>query len=1564
MSIKEILERRTKACLGAYDANPDLLREHFGIEQTMLAGGYGYRQVLELVQNGADAILEETEERGVKNGANCVEVLLRDNFLYVANTGAPLSDEGIGALLSSHDSPKRGNEIGRFGLGFKSLLRLGGCIDIITRGRGALRFDPKRCEKELKQRYSQHKVPGLRLAWPLEESEYSSDPNLPDLKWAQTIVRVAVTAAEQLLQLQEEIRNFPAEFLLFFPVAVDLTLNDGQDARRELKVQRDGDVRILQDGYDSARWRVVQRDVVVTDPSAIADATAIHARASSVPVTWAVPLDTRGGEMGRFWAFFPTHTASFISGIINAPWKLNNDRNAIIGGRWNEVLMKEAAHLIVDTIPTLLSGDDPGRILDAFPRQLDRKDDDAAALVNAMWSALQTAKVIPDGTGQLRKASDIWQYPKDEPSLVRDWIDLASRTKRAKYIHPSCLERQRLSRLNNLGARIAVPGTALDLPMLRRADAAEWFGEIASLQAKSAMRALRLADSYRKDCKGSEWPPIREQLEIIPTEDSHLVKPNKAVIAPGAAEIPGYKTVLNSVSATAEMRQILVECMGVRELDEGFWGQQLRELLPKGTDIQDDRLWKSWWKSFRKMDKAFITEFIEDYGEDLRVRRGDGAWVRAFETLLPGSLVLEDEVAANHGVLLDLNFHQRDLSALRALGASDSLGDEDDYDDSPDDGECGKWLEQCRRLYTETYNNRAKIDCIEPETFWMPKGWRLLPTLVGFPRARLTRKLMGRVSAWDYRDVTLSHAKSPKRFDQLVVTHPLGWYLMHFGVLQVGPRVVTLAAVVARHTNKCVRDIAGLDELAQTLERLQQVSPIPIGLPTRSDLKELWVALINALDSSRRCDDDALELLWQGAAADGVVPKCFRCLQDDLKISEVYVTTSSDLARRARTASRFVFSLDEATLERWTTAGAKRLSDLLKLCYVEAAPAERLAIVLPELRSVLSKEAHRSARATVVHGLRMDIEGIETSLPCVLHDEILLIDSEQVFRLSRVDRLKRMVSEVAQAGWLDTSQDEALRLLGDADVEKRQAEVAAGATLAERLLRAVGNLHEPLLRVLCKVGNLRVVGNCTPLQLAELALASRGPAVLSELREDLEKQGLKPPSRWNTSEAFAFVASLGFPDDFASAAESKREAEEYISGPIDLPDLHDYQQEVLEGIAEVLARGSKRRRAVVSLPTGGGKTRVTVEAAVRLVLKPDVHPRNVLWIAQTDELCEQAVQAFRQVWLNVGARNVDLRIVRMWGGNPTPALRDASKPVVVVASIQTLSYRAGDDKLSWLQKPGLVVLDECHHAIAPSYTSMLRWLDAANPLAETVENDEPPIIGLSATPFRTDDVESQRLAKRFENRWLPRQQENLHAKLRMQGVLAAIENEPLESKIGLLDAELEQLTRLSEPWEGFEFEQVLERINRRLAGDSDRNQLLVDYVKSTSARSILFFANSVAHAEEMAARLHLVGVPAAAISGETPTVARRYFLQQFQQGDLRVLCNHSVLSTGFDAPRTDMVLIARQVFSPVRYMQMVGRGLRGEKNGGTKSCRIVSVLDNLGRFQDRHPYHFCQRYFR
>ena len=149
----------------------------------------------------------------------------------------------------------------------------------------------------------------------------------------------------------------------------------------------------------------------------------------------------------------------------------------------------------------------------------------------------------------------------------------------------------------------------------------------------------------------------------------------------------------------------------------------------------------------------------------------------------------------------------------------------------------------------------------------------------------------------------------------------------------------------------------------------------------------------------------------------------------------------------------------------------------------------------------------------------------------------------------------------------------------------------------------------------------------------------------------------------------------------------------------------------------------------------------------------------------------------------------------------------------------------------------------------------------------------------------------------------------------------------------------------------------------RIGNDPERNELMLDHVLSSAASSILLFANSVAHAQYLAARLHLAGCPAAAVSGETDRLARQHFIQRFRDGDLRVLCNHSVLTTGFDAPRADMVLISRPVFSAVRYMQMVGRGLRGPANGGTDHCEIATVEDNILTYRDQLAYHYCRQFF-
>ena len=484
--MRSFIENHNAARRNAYHELPSDLREHHGIEQTVLAGGYGYRQVMELIQNGADAILEAHEHGMPHASSNRVHVLLQESSLYVANTGAPLSEDGVDALLSSHSSPKRGNQIGRFGLGFKSLLRLGGPIDLFTSASGAIRFDPARCRDDLKRDFNVIEAPGLRLAWPLEESERRCDIVLGQFEWAETIVRVKVQTHEILDHLRKEIHDFPAEFLLFFPVPTTLLLDDGRKQPREIKIEPNGNDWQLYDGSEMSSWRVAKRDISIVDVHAVSDATHIHAR-DSVPLAWAIPLEGKREEAGRFWAFFPTHTPTYLPGILNAPWKLNSDRNAIIGGEWNTAMMREAARLIVEILPQLHTDADPGRLLDAFPRQLERKDEDAAPLVEELWNAIESAAVVPDATGALRPARELWRHPLNNTELARHWQSLADGDELAQIVHPSCLERQRISRLNGLAERLKPKGTEqTSCPNLRLRATTIWFSSVASIQTEKA----------------------------------------------------------------------------------------------------------------------------------------------------------------------------------------------------------------------------------------------------------------------------------------------------------------------------------------------------------------------------------------------------------------------------------------------------------------------------------------------------------------------------------------------------------------------------------------------------------------------------------------------------------------------------------------------------------------------------------------------------------------------------------------------------------------------------------------------------------------------------------------------------------------------------------------------------------------------------------------------------------------------------------------------------------------------------------------------------------------------
>src|SRR5690606_11034175 len=148
---------------------------------------------------------------------------------------------------------------------------------------------------------------------------------------------------------------------------------------------------------------------------------------------------------------------------------------------------------------------------------------------------------------------------------------------------------------------------------------------------------------------------------------------------------------------------------------------------------------------------------------------------------------------------------------------------------------------------------------------------------------------------------------------------------------------------------------------------------------------------------------------------------------------------------------------------------------------------------------------------------------------------------------------------------------------------------------------------------------------------------------------------VKSPGRWHPGKASAlrFVESLAFPVEYAGIpAEETPDDFEYLEGRIDLHALQDFQVEVQKKLLAVLE--NRAGRAIVTLPTGGGKTRVAVDTirdwlTDRFSISTSGCGNAVLWLAHTEELCEQATLCFREVWQ--GSSNVcPVLLFRFWGG--------------------------------------------------------------------------------------------------------------------------------------------------------------------------------------------------------------------------------------------------------------------------------------------------------------------------
>ena len=445
------IAEESQKTLSAYGEQPNLVGEHANHEEDTARGGYAHRQLFELVQNSADALA------GRSDGGR-IEIHLTENYLYCADDGEPIDQDGARALMFSHMSSKREtSEIGRFGLGFKSVLGVTDAPEFFSRS-GSFRFDRGRTRERIRQVVPDaERYPVLRLADPIDPVENSErDDILRKLtSWATNIVRLQLKTSAHG-HLSEQLSDFPPEFLLFVQHVRQLKLKDDGPwdiLNRTLELKNvDGEYHLFDEGRIS-KWKLFEhRHELSSD--AQADKRSLD-DGDEVPIWWAAPLDQLK-ETGKFWAFFPTKTTSLVSGILNAPWKTNEDRQNLLTGTYNDELIKAAAAMIAKSLPELTTKTDPSRHLDALPRRRGTGDSEQADLLRKhLFSNLYGREIIPDQKGKLRTTGEV-SYPPKELTPDRG-MDMAPFERWEAYpdrprawLHHSAIRRDRFATVDRL----------------------------------------------------------------------------------------------------------------------------------------------------------------------------------------------------------------------------------------------------------------------------------------------------------------------------------------------------------------------------------------------------------------------------------------------------------------------------------------------------------------------------------------------------------------------------------------------------------------------------------------------------------------------------------------------------------------------------------------------------------------------------------------------------------------------------------------------------------------------------------------------------------------------------------------------------------------------------------------------------------------------------------------------------------------------------------------------------------------------------------------------------------
>ena len=340
--------------------------------------------------------------------------------------------------------------------------------------------------------------------------------------------------------------------------------------------------------------------------------------------------------------------------------------------------------------------------------------------------------------------------------------------------------------------------------------------------------------------------------------------------------------------------------------------------------------------------------------------------------------------------------------------------------------------------------------------------------------------------------------------------------------------------------------------------------------------------------------------------------------------------------------------------------------------------------------------------------------------------------------------------------------------------------------------------------------------------------------------------------------------------------------------------LFDYQEDMKERIEKALRL---HRSVMAQMPTGTGKTYLLTAVIDSFVSN---NPMAKVWIvAHRRELVSQIDETVRKF--------------HSYSASNTSTLLSSVKAM----SIQWLTRHYDEIE----EEPGMIVIDEAHHALAKTYKEMWERFPKAK------------FLGLTATPCRLNGKGFTDLFDVLVQSWsVP--------EFISKGRLATYDFVSIKSD-GVTQRLIDSLQKRGA--DGDYQNKEMDILLNKKPSIERLYRSLEEYGKD---RKGIVYAINISHAQKITKLYQEHGVKAIAIDSKTPAVERQQDIEAFRKGDIQVLVNVDIFSEGFDCPDVEFVQLARPTLSLAKYLQMVGRGLRVAK--GKKNCVII---DNVGLYR-------------